>query len=264
MMKLKKYLLLFFLSLGIHVAQAQYTMFAKSGTVTYDKTMYMKNIVSKQFIDKADDRSRGQFQSMLPKIPQQVVLKKTLKFNDTETLFEPQKVDLDQMTQQLIMMFALDFDAVTLSNLKTKDYKRYNDLMGEKVIIQDTIKKVKWRITDEYREIAGYSCRRANGITPDSVYVVAYYSTEMPVSGGPESISGLPGLILGLVVPSQHVSYFASKVELSSDVVLDKKVFDAKKAKVMSREQMVSQFSSTLKDWLNKETVDYIMKLGTL
>ncbi|TDS12328.1 GLPGLI family protein [Sphingobacterium paludis] len=263
-MKFKLYICSFVALFAMHTVKAQYTMFSKSGTITYDKTMYMKNIVNKQFIDKADERSRAQFQNMLPKIPQQVVLKKTLKFNDTETLFEPQKVELDQMTQQLIMMFALDFDAVTLSNLKTREYKRYNDLMGEKVIIQDTVKKVKWRITNEYREIAGYSCRRANGITPDSVYVVAYYNTEMPVSGGPESISGLPGMILGLVVPSQHVSYFASKVELSTNVPIDKKVFDTKKVKVMTRQQMIDQFSSTLKDWLNKETVDYIMKLGTL
>lgn len=263
-MKILKYIVFVCCLTAVNKGQAQYALFARSGTITYDKTMYMKNIVSKQFIEKADERSRSQFQNMLPKIPQQVVLKKTLKFNNTETLFEPVKIDMDQTTQQLIMMFALDFDATTLSNLKTKEYKRYNDLMGEKVIIQDTVKKVKWRITNEYRDIAGYTCRRANGITPDSTYVVAYYNTEMPVSGGPESISGLPGIILGLVVPSQHVSYFASKVELSDNTVLDKKVFDTKKVKVMTRQQMIDQFSVTLKDWLNKETVDFIMKLGTL
>lgn len=91
------------------------------------------------------------------------------------------------------------------------------------------MKRITWRMTDEYREIAGYNCRRANGLTPDSIYVVAYYANELPVSGGPESINGLPGMILGLVVPSQHVSYFANKVELSNQVVMDKKVFENKK-----------------------------------
>lgn len=255
----------FFLALSAGTAaNAQHALFSRSGIITYDKTMYMKNIVAKQFIEKADDRSRPQFESMLPRIPQQVVLKKTLKFNDTETLFEPVKSDLDVQTQQLIMMFALDLDAVTLSNLRTGDYKRYNDLIGEKIIIQDTVKKVKWRITDEYRDIAGFNCRRANGLTPDSVYVVAYFTPELPVSGGPESISGLPGMILGLVVPSQHVSYFANKVERTGSVVMDRKVFENKKTKVMSRQQMIDQFSATLSDWLNKETVSYLMKLGTL
>ncbi|MFD1769865.1 GLPGLI family protein [Sphingobacterium suaedae] len=263
-MKTKIYIFFTFCLLWLGV-DAQHTLFSKSGTITFDKTMYMKNIVAKQFIEKADDRSRGQFESMLPRIPQQVVLKKTLKFNAHETLFEPVKSqDLDLQTQQLIMMFALDFEATTFSNLQTKEYKRFNDLIGEKIVIHDTVKTMKWRITNEYRDIAGFTCRRANGLTPDSIYVVAYFTPELPVSGGPESISGLPGMILGLVVPSQHVSYFASKVERSAPVSMDTKVFENKKTKVMSRKQMVDQFSATLSGWLNKETVDYIMKLGTL
>jgi len=166
--------------------------------------------------------------------------------------------------KQLIMMFALDFDAQTLSNLATKDYKRFNDVMGDKIIIQDSVKTVKWRITDEYREIAGYTCRRANGFTSDSTYVIGFYANEIPVSGGPESINGLPGMILGLVVPSQHVSYFATQVELSNTIVMDKKVFENKKTKSMTRKQMVDQFTETISQWLNKETVKYIMQLATL
>ncbi|WP_437921389.1 GLPGLI family protein [Sphingobacterium sp. LRF_L2] len=263
-MKIVKYIAILCLLICSSGLKAQYTLFSKSGTITYDKTMYMKNIVTKQFIDKADERSRGQFESMLPSIPQQVVLKKVLKFKDGETLFEPVKQELDPQTQQLIMMFALDFDAVTLSNLKTREYKRFNDLVGERVLIQDTVKQIKWRITNEYRDIAGYSCRRANGLTPDSTYVIGYFTAELPVSGGPESISGLPGMILGLVVPSQHVSYFASKVERSAPQVFETKIFEAKKNKIMTRQQMVDQFTSSLSGWLNKETVKYIMKLALL
>lgn len=126
------------------------------------------------------------------------------------------------------------------------------------------MKRITWRMTDEYREIAGYNCRRANGLTPDSIYVVAYYANELPVSGGPESINGLPGMILGLVVPSQHVSYFANKVELSNQVVMDKKVFENKKTKVMSRQQIAELFTSTMSNWLNKETLKYIIELSLL
>lgn len=226
--------------------------------------MYMKNIVSKQFIAKADERSRMQFENMLPTVPENVVLKKTLKFNGDQTLFEPAAQDIDLKVKQMITMFALDFEAVTLSDLATKEYKRFNDVIGEKIIIQDTVKHIKWRITDEYRDIAGYTCRRANGLTPDSIYVIGFYCNELPVSGGPESINGLPGMILGLVVPSQHVSYFATKVELSNSVVMDKKVFEGKKTKSMTRKQMVDQFTATLSEWLNKETVKYIMELATL
>lgn len=251
--------------LAMQLTKAQYAHFGRTGTITFDKTMYMKNIVAKKFIDKADERSRGQFEQMLPTIPENVVLKKTLKFTPEETYFEPLKgAEIEPRTRQYIMMFALDFDAQTLSNLSDRSYKRFNDIVGDKVIIQDTMKRITWRMTDEYREIAGYNCRRANGLTPDSIYVVAYYANELPVSGGPESISGLPGMILGLVVPSQHVSYFANKVELTNDVVMDKKVFENKKTKVMSRQQIADLFNSTMSNWLNKETLKYIIELSLL
>lgn len=247
-----------------HTATAQFAMFGKSGVVTYDKTMYIKNIMRKQYLDKSDDRSRSQFESMIPNAPENLVLKKTLKFNGNETLFEPVKQDLDAEIKQFIMMLAIDFDATTLSDLKTKDYKRYNDIIGQKIVIQDTVKTIDWKITDEYREIAGYNCRRANGVTPDSTYVIGYYSNELLTNGGPESVNGLPGLILGLVVPSQHVSYFATKVELMDNVVLDKKLFNTARTKRMNRADIAKMMNDTFSSFLNKETIDYVIKLALM
>lgn len=245
-------------------AQAQYTMFAEAGTVSYDKTMYMKNILRKQYAEKADERTRPFFQSMVAQVPENAVIKKELKFNGDETVFGPVKQDMDLKLKQTIMQLALDFDATTFSNLKTKEFQRYNDIVGQKIIIKDTVKNIKWKITDEYREIAGYNCRRANGLTSDSVYVVGYYAVEIPIDGGPESINGLPGLILGLVVPSQHVSYFATKVEITNSVVLDKKLLDNQKIKRMTRDEMEKQFTESLTGFMNAETVKYIMKLSLL
>lgn len=245
-------------------AQAQYTMFAEEGLVSYDKTMYTKNILRKQFIEKADEAQKNQMTAMLPRVPENIVLKKTLKFKGNETLFESVKQELDPMMKQIIMMLALDFEATTYSNLKNNEYKRYNDLIGQKVIIKDTLKKVNWTITDEYREIAGHNCRRANGITADSTYVIGFYANEIPIDGGPESINGLPGLILGLVVPSQHVSYFATKVDITNNQVLDKRLVENTKIKVMSRDEIAKMMSDSFANFLNKGTVDYIIKLSLM
>lgn len=260
-----KYVYIALILLGITFkAEAQFTMFAESGTVSYDKTMYMKNIVSKQYVEKADQRSKPFFEAMIPQLPENAVLKKELKFSGSETVFGPAKQDMDLKLKQTIMQLALDFEATTFSNLKTKEFERYNDIIGQKVIIKDTVKNIKWKITDEYREIAGYNCRRANGITADSVYVIGFYANEIPIDGGPESINGLPGLILGLVVPSQHVSYFATKVEISNNLVLDKKLIENQKIKRMTRAEMTKQFTEALGGFMNVETVKYIMKLALL
>ncbi|QRQ61791.1 GLPGLI family protein [Sphingobacterium multivorum] len=260
-----KYIFFLFFCCSAFGLKAQYTLFGRSGTISYDKTMYMKNIVSKKFIAKADDNSKQFFERIIPRLPESAVLKKSMKFKTTETLFESVKDEsLDAEIKQYIMMLALDFDASTLSNMSNRSFLRYNDIVGEKIIVQDSMKRIKWKITDEYREIAGYNCRRANGITPDSIYVIGYYCNEIPISGGPESINGLPGMILGLVVPSQHVSYFATKVELSNTVVMDKKKFENTKVKRMTRKAMTDQITSVLSQHMNKETVQFIMELGNL
>ena len=84
----------------------------------------------------------------------------------------------------------------------------YDDLY----LVKDSLRKIDWKITDETREIAGYECRRANAIVLDSVYVVAYYTIQIPFSGGPESFTGLPGTILGLALPHENMTWFATKV----------------------------------------------------
>jgi len=80
-------------------------------------------------------------------------------------------------------------------------------------LISDCIRSIQWRITNETREIAGYLCRRAKALVLDSIYVVAFYTDQKPVSDGPESFTGLPGMILGLALPNENVTYFATKIE---------------------------------------------------
>lgn len=82
-------------------------------------------------------------------------------------------------------------------------------IFGHKYTVTDSIRRIGWKITAETRDIAGFHCRRADAVIDDSLYVVAFYATEIPVSGGPESLSGLPGMILGLAIPREHVTWFA-------------------------------------------------------
>src|SRR6185437_10397918 len=85
-------------------------------------------------------------------------------------------------------------------------------IFDQPFLVKDSLRKIKWKITDENREIAGYNCRRANGLMMDSIYVVAFYTDKIPVSGGPESFSGLPGMILEVALPHENVIWRATKV----------------------------------------------------
>ena len=90
------------------------------------------------------------------------------------------------------------------------------DIFEQTYLLQDSLRNFEWRITDEKREIAGFDCRKAVTRICDSVYVVAFYSDQIPVSSGPESFGNLPGMILGLAVPRLSITWFATRVELTA------------------------------------------------
>lgn len=99
------------------------------------------------------------------------------------------------------------------NGLTTEDRQVYE----RRMLVQDSLINIEWRITDERREIAGFDCRKAVGRLYDSLYVVAFYTDEIPVSSGPEVYHGLPGLILGLAFPRYYTTWFATMVKLGSN-----------------------------------------------
>ncbi len=93
-------------------------------------------------------------------------------------------------------------------------------VLGKSYVLSgDSIPSIQWKLTNEKKDIAGYTCRRANGLLFDSIYVVGFFSEQFGVQSGPESFRGLPGMILGLSLPSEHISWFATKVQPSEPVI---------------------------------------------
>lgn len=90
------------------------------------------------------------------------------------------------------------------------------NIMGDDFIYADSIRNVKWKITNETRNIIGFNCRKAVGIISDSVYVVAFYAAEIIPQGGPELFTGLPGMILGIAIPRYYTTWFATKLEVAN------------------------------------------------
>lgn len=81
-------------------------------------------------------------------------------------------------------------------------------------LLTDSTGNIKWKITNDFREIAGFKCRRATALIMDSVFVVAFYTDEILGGGGPESFGGLPGTILGLVINRLHTTWYATKISV--------------------------------------------------
>lgn len=120
-------------------------------------------------------------------------------------------------------------------------------IAGTNFVISDSIQNIEWKITNENREIAGYNCRKAVGKIMDDVYIFAFYTDEITIPGGPCSIQGLPGLILGLSIPRLYTSFVANKVDLTMTNASEIKPITAKKTYGLLG--LKKEFEEKTKDW---------------
>jgi len=124
------------------------------------------------------------------------------------------------------------------------------NMFGSLLNLKDSITQIHWKITNESRIIAGFNCRKAIGKILDSVYVFAFYTDEITISGGPCTINGLPGMILGVTIPRLYASMIATKLTLTAKEenlkpVVVKKYYTAKQLKAILDEK--------IKDFGNEE-----------
>lgn len=117
----------------------------------------------------------------------------------------------------------------------------------EVFLVEDSLLKIKWKLTSDVRTIAGYDCRKAVGILNDTIAIFAFYSDELLINGGPEGIQGLPGMILGMGIPRLHSTWFATKVEVFE--VKMNKVVPSTKGKKSTRNSMLQALDKIAKDW---------------
>lgn len=244
---MKKYILLVVTLFSITIiSSAQNAHFTNQGTITYEKKINMYALI-KDEIKKGSGNSfyATAFDDYQRNNTQFKTLKSTLNFSKNQTLFTPIE---DESSARSFF----DFSSVSQNNVIATNTSKNTSIAEKKVfdqtyLLKDSTRKINWKITSEIRNIAGYDCRRANAIIMDSIYVVAFYTDEIPISGGPESFTGLPGMILGVALPYEHITWFASGV--TEQPITDDKLKAPTKGKPVDRQQLVTILKAATKDW---------------
>lgn len=251
---MKRYtILLIVLLFGIGSTFGQYAYFANSGTITYESRFHLQNYMKRNYLNKSTLEVWDKFSvdNVVKNGPQEIITKHTLKFNGDETLFETVKEEYPTNYRNGMNYLPTFRESKTFVNHKSGTYLRLLPFGDDELLLKDTIPAVKWKYTDEYRNIAGYDCRRANGIIQDSIYVVAFFTNQLAIPAGPELIQGLPGTILGVSIPYLNINMFATSVQLNNDVIsatLTKK----KKVFPEDKELVIKKLRSSVYDWLNE------------
>lgn len=256
-----RYILLILSVLFFTNLTAQYAYFPTEGTITYDKTFHVKNLMRRHLSTlKEGDFQRQMFEQLMDKAPDTFVAHQKLKFKGEKYSYEHVDEDYPPLIQNLMNWGVLGYEVTSYTDLEEGKYSGYFDLAGTPILLEDSLLNVKWKITNEYREIAGYECRRANGIMLDSVYVVAFYTDQIPVSAGPGAVHGLPGAMLGFIVPELHYNIYASKIDVSP-VTVKKDLGQKKRDEPQTRKEFYERLKKTIGSYLEERQYNLVMSM---
>jgi GLPGLI family protein len=175
-----------------------------------------------------------------------------LDFDKTQTFYAPK--NKSELKTDFLSGFASG--NTVFSALDKRWSISRKELLGITYSIEDSTRRIYWKLTDETREIAGFQCKRANGIIADSIYTVAFYTDQITTKGGPESFCGLPGMILGIALPREHITWFATKYVPEFNKDFEKTSLKGKNVSIRELDQVIIADGATK----TRVTIDFIRR----
>ena len=233
---MKKIFLLLVSFISIHVySQSQ---FITKGRIMYEKTVNQHKPLEEEGSDN------DWWKEMMKSYPKLVKDQFELKFNETKSVYKLQKENTDN--KYMWGSKPNETDNV-INDINNQSISIQREIFENTYLIKDSLRNFEWKITQETREIAGFECKKAVTKICDSVVVVAFYTDQIPVSAGPESMGGLPGMILGLAIPRMYTTWFATKLELVEPTI--QQLNPIQKGKKVNWVQLNSELKKGMKDW---------------
>lgn len=168
-----------------------------------------------------------------------------LYFDESRTFYKPGREVAEQKIPEWLQSPANS--NVVYNDMAKQQLTLQKTFYGTTMLLQDTVRHIDWRITNDMRTIAGFECRKAVGRIMDSVYVIAFYTDQIVTPGGPESFSGLPGMILGVAIPRINTTWFATKLEVAPLTAAD--ITSPAKGKKFTAEEFQKKLNEVMKDW---------------
>jgi len=217
------------------VSQAQ-TIFHPQIKIEFEKTIYVRQLY-RELVPEWYDRIKDQ-------LPESNLAYFDFIGDTVKSIFKPgRELPFDPRAWR-----PMANQNVVYTDYRTNKSITQKPVFEETFLVDDSLAKIDWKITADTRIIAGFECRKAVGIIHDTIAVFAFYTDEILIPGGPESINGLPGMILGMGVPRLHTTWFATKVEVNS---VNMNFSPATKGKKVNYKGMIESINNVLKNTNN-------------
>ncbi len=185
------------------------TVFIQSAKITFEKKINQKQQLAEN--DWISDDARD-------KMSKYRISNWDYHFNDSTSIYRAKPKET--VSDNQFFFFSGDNTSEIFTDFEKKTRVLRKPISGEDFILKDTIPHLNWKIMHDVRKIAGYECRKAIAVINDTVSVVAFYTDEILLRGGPEGFTGLPGMILGLAIPRYNTTWFATKIEAKNVPIL--------------------------------------------
>lgn len=178
------------------------TVFIKSAKITFEKKINQKQQLAGNtwLSDDAKDKMNKYRTSIWE-----------YSFNDSTSIYKVKPKET--IGDNNFFFIAGDNTNELFTDFSKKTRVIRKPINGEDFILKDTLPTLNWKIMHDVRKIAGYECRKAIAVINDTVSVIAFYTDEILLKGGPEGFTGLPGMVLGLAIPRYNTTWFATKIE---------------------------------------------------
>lgn len=116
-------------------------------------------------------------------------------------------------------------------------------------LIEKDITFRDWEITDETMEISGFICKKATSSGTLGNIKTVWFTEEIPISDGPESLYGLPGLILMTESPIHRI--YATKISFPEHLTI-MPFTQGKKVSIEEMNKLQREFISTAGQTIKK------------
>ncbi len=215
------------LSIGLFAQNSETSL--KEGKVVYEE------------YQKLELHIEGIPAEFLDKMPKERRSKKELIFTEDLSLY--QNAEKDDNEEDIVMHGGgamiqmktsepdnkLFYDANKSATIEQREF------MTRVFLIEGEIKKGEWKMTGEQKTILDYECMQAVKENEEGEKTTAWYCPSIPVSSGPSSYLGLPGLVLQVDQKDGDHTLTAQSVEFSA--VNKSLLKKPKKGKKVSREE---------------------------
>lgn len=240
--------LLAIIFISILTAGFSQQQFIQRGKITYERKLGQFTLM-----ESIQEGEENMFWEEMKKVMPRIVTDSyVLDFNPQSSLYKLEK----ENTENKYVMSNLKpiEDAYTIQDFSSQMLTMKTAVFEKKYLVQDSLTKYQWKITGEVRQIAGFDCKKAITKIADSVVVVAFYTDEILVKGGPESFNGLPGMIMGIAVPRLSLTLFATKIELNN-AGTPLNVPIEKKPNYVRRKDVLGEVATGTKQWGKQSNV---------